>query len=210
MKKVTIALAKGRLFQTSMQIFQRAGIGADDLAEDSRQLVIHGEKADFLIVKPVDVPVYVEHGVADVGICGKDTLLESEANILEMLDLGFAKCRLCFCGYEKTDPYKSGVRVATKYPNYARKLYRERGISAEVITLSGSVELGPILGLSDVILDIVESGRTLVENGLSILAEVAPISARLCVNRVSLKTKSDMLKPLVLTIRKQLEEADDI
>jgi len=181
------------------------GITAPDLTEDSRLLVIPGEIADFLIVKPVDVPVYVEHGVADMGICGKDTLLESGANILEMLDMGFGKCRLSVCGYEGTDPFFSGIRVATKYPNFARKLYRDRGCSAEIIKLSGSVELGPIIGLSDVIVDIVESGRTLVENGLSVLEDVAQVSSRLCVNRVSLKTKGDIIRPAIEGIRKNLE-----
>ena len=207
MGRITIALAKGRLFQKSMDVFRKVGITAPDLEENSRLLVIPGEIADFLIVKPVDVPVYVEHGVADMGICGKDTLLESGANILEMLDLGFGKCRLSIAGYADTDPFRSGIRVATKYPAFARKLYRDRGCSAEIIKLSGSVELGPILKLSDVILDIVESGRTLDENGLVVLEEICPVSSRLCVNRVSLKTKSDIIAPAIQGIRRNLEES---
>ena len=163
--------------------------------ENTRKLIIFDKTNEyrFILVKPADVPTYVDHGVADIGIVGKDTLMEAELPLYEMADLKFGRCRLAVAGYpgRKDNSLTSSVlRVATKYPEIAKKYYASKGESIECIKLSGSVELGPILGLSDVILDIVESGRTLKENGLVIIEEVCDVTARLAVNRASLKDKS--------------------
>ena len=197
MSKLTVAMAKGRLADKTIALLERAGFDSSCFALDSRKLVLENGKMRILLVKPADVPIYVEYGVADVGVCGKDTLLESDCDLYEMLDLKFGACRLCIAGKPGTKPHQNGMRVATKYVQFARKYYRQRGESVEVIPLAGSVELGPITGLSDAILDIVESGRTLADNGLVVLEEICTISARLCVNRVSLKTKAKSIKDLL-------------
>ncbi len=205
--KLTVAMAKGRLAQQTIQLLGRASFDMSELSEESRKLVIENDEMRILLVKPADVPVYVEHGVADVGVCGKDTLLESDCDLYEMMDLGFGACKLSLAGKPGTRPHRSGIKVATKYVQFARKYYRERGESVEIIPLSGSVELGPITGLSDIILDIVESGRTLVENGLVVLEDICRISARLCVNRVSLKTKAASIRSLMERLGLALEGA---
>ena len=154
----------------------------------------------FILVKPSDVPTYVDHGVADFGVVGKDTLLEAGRPLYEVLDLTFGKCRLCIAGYadQKNQQASRGTfRVATKYPNVARAYYDAKGQTIEIIELHGSIELGPVIGLSDVILDIVESGSTLRANGLSVLEEVAECSARLVVNRVSMKTKRERIRQII-------------
>ena len=190
---VNVALAKGRLASECADTFIRCGIRAEVLKEDTRKLVLEtpDKKFRFFFVKPSDVPTYVEYGVADIGIVGKDTLLEADADLYEMLDLGFEKCRLCLAGFpekkEKLD--KPHLRVATKYVHTAKKLFASRGEDAEIIPLHGSIELAPLTGLSDVIFDIVQSGGTLRANGLVVLEEVFDISARLVANKVSLKTK---------------------
>lgn len=208
--QITIALAKGRLAIKGMEILEKCKIDCGELRQDSRKLVFYDKKNNvrFILVKPTDVPTYVDHGVADMGIVGKDTLLEADLPLYEMADLKFAECRLVIAGYpEKRKLLTSSVkRVATKYPEIAKKFYAQRGESVECIKLHGSVELGPMLGLSDVILDIVESGRTLAENGLEIIEEVCDVSARLAVNRASLKIKSQVLKPLIESIQKAVEE----
>lgn len=148
------------------------------------------------------MPTYVEYGVADAGICGKDTLLEEGRNIYELLDLGFARCRLCLAGYKDMDYSRiDTLRVATKYEKIARDYFNKQQRNIEIIKLAGSIELGVAVGLSDVILDIVESGKTLAENNLCVLEEIADVSARLIVNKVSLKTKSDIIRPLVACLR---------
>ena len=205
MSKLTVAMAKGRLAQQTISLFKRAGFDVSCFAMDSRKLVLENGCMRIFLVKPADVPVYVEHGVADVGVCGKDTLLESDCDLFEMMDLGFGVCRLCLAGKPGTKPHQNGTRVATKYVGFARKYYRQRGESVEIIPLAGSVELGPITGLSDAILDIVESGRTLSENGLVVLEDICRISARLCVNRVSLKTKTVCIKDLMERLTAALE-----
>lgn len=206
MTGLKIALAKGRLADDTIALLQKAGMDVSGLMDSSRKLILHSGGMDFFLVKPTDVPVYVERGTADIGVCGKDTLMESGARLYEMLDMGFGKCKLCLCGYPGTDPHRPGVRVATKYTNITREYYRSLGETAELIHLSGSVEIGPMLGMSDVILDIVESGRTLRENGLVVLEELYDISARLCVNRVSLKLKADAVKRLTADLRRAKEE----
>ncbi len=209
---ITIALAKGRLADKAIEILEKCGIESDELKNPSRKLILKDNTQiyNFILVKPSDVPTYVEYGVADIGFCGKDTLMEEERNIYELLDLGFAKCKLCIAGYKDTDyTQKDTVRVATKYVNVAKKYFYRKQINIEIIKLNGSVELGPVIGLSDVILDIVESGKTLAENNLSVLEEVADISARLVVNKVSLKTKGDIIRPLVACIREAIAKEDD-
>lgn len=211
--EITIALAKGRLASLSQELLERCGVDMSELNESSRKLVYYDRKNEvrFLLVKPADVPVYVDHGVADIGVVGKDTLLEAGLPLYEMLDLHFAACRLCVIGYADKKAgavTQNTLRVATKYPRITKRHYDKKGENIEIIQLNGSIELAPILGLSDVILDIVESGRTLKENGLSILEDVCPVSARLVVNRVSLKTKAQAITPLIERMAKQLEEAD--
>lgn len=199
---LTIALAKGRLADKAMEYMQKTGIACGEWDRDSRKLILYDDSGAvrFLLVKPSDVPTYVEHGVADMGVVGKDTLLEEECDVFEMLDLGFGACRMAVAGYpQKRAAWQSRTvtRVASKYPRLARGYCRGLGMNVETIRLNGSVELGPIVGLSDVIVDIVESGRTLKDNGLEVLDEICDISARLIVNRASLKTKSDVIEPLI-------------
>lgn len=209
--RMTIALAKGRLAEKSMELLEKCGVECADIFADTRKLVFYDCKNDirFILVKPSDVPTYVDHGVADMGIVGKDTLMEAGLPLYEMADLRFGKCRLVVAGYpeRKGNSLTSSVlRVATKYPETAKKYYASKGESIECIKLNGSVELGPILGLSDVILDIVESGRTLEENGLVIMEEVCGVSARLAVNRASLKIKYKDIMPLIERIRAAVGE----
>ena len=207
---LTIALAKGRLAKYSIELFDKCGIDTAELKTDSRKLVFYDKKNDirFVLVKPSDVPVYVYRGVADIGIAGKDTLLEAGLPLYEMVDLGYAACKVCVAGYaENQEKVTSGVKtVATKYPRIAKMYYDEQGEDIEIIKLNGSIELAPILGLSDVIVDIVESGDTIRENGLAILETICEVSARLVVNQVSLKTKADVIRPLIANIKSILEE----
>ncbi len=209
---ITMALAKGRLAEKTMALLKKCGVECNEVLADTRKLIFYDERSDmrFILVKPTDVPTYVDHGVADLGVAGKDTLMEAGLPLYEMADLKFGKCRLAIAGYpdrQNGSLTSSVLRVATKYPEVARSYYAGKGISIECIKLSGSVELGPILGLSDVILDIVESGRTLVENGLAVLEDVCEVSARLAVNRASLKIKADVLVPLIDRIRIAAEES---
>lgn len=207
---LTVALAKGRLGDQAMEILQHCGVDAAVMKDAGRKLVLEDERGGFrfILVKPSDVPTYVERGVADIGVVGKDTLMESGSRVYEMLDLNYGKCRLCIAGPEQAkERMGSGdsLRVATKYPAIAQDYFGPRGVHIDVIRLNGSVELGPLVGLSDVILDIVESGRTLKENGLCILEEICDVSARLIVNRVSLKTKGHRIRPLLQAMRGVLE-----
>lgn len=205
---ITFALAKGRLAEKAVEILEKCGIECKHILEPSRKLVFFDktEKYKFIFVKPTDVPIYVERGVADIGVVGKDTLLEGGQDVYELLDLGFGKCKLCLAGYKDFNlNSKDVLKVATKYENVAKKYFESKGQNVELIGLHGSIELGPIVGLSDIILDIVESGKTLIENNLCVLEEIVDCSARLIVNKVSLKTKADDIKPLVINIEKELE-----
>ncbi len=199
---ITFALAKGRLAEQAFTLLENLGIDCSEPRNPGRQLVLW-DKANnirFILVKPSDVPTYVDHGVADFGVVGKDTLLEAGRPLYEVLDLTFGKCRLCIAGYadqKNQQATRATFRVATKYPNVARAYYDAKGRTIEIIELHGSIELGPVIGLSDVILDIVESGSTLRANGLSVLEEVAECSARLVVNRVSMKTKRDRIRQII-------------
>ncbi len=198
---ITFALAKGRLAEQAFGLLEQLGIDCSEPRNPGRQLVLWDRKSNvrFILVKPSDVPTYVDHGVADIGVVGKDTLLEAGRPLYEVLDLGFGKCRLCIAGYAE-QPHsatRATLRVATKYPNVARSYYDGKGQTIEIIELHGSVELGPVIGLSDVILDIVESGSTLKANGLTVLETVCDCSARLVVNRVSMKTKRDRIREII-------------
>ena len=211
---LTFALAKGRLAEQTFDLLEQMGIDCTEARNPGRQLVLWDRASNirFILVKPSDVPTYVDHGVADLGVVGKDTLMEAERPLYELLDLGFGRCRLCVAGF----PEASGAtvehatfRVATKYPAIARRWWRSRGRAIEIIELHGSVELGPVIGLSDVILDIVESGSTLKANGLSVLETVCDVSARLVCNRVSLKTKRDRIRRVIDGLEEQVRKRQE-
>lgn len=200
---LTVALAKGRLAELSIDIFERLGFDVAEMKTKTRKLVFTDEKKKFrfILVKASDVPTYVEYGAADIGIVGKDTLLESGKNLYEVLDLGFGTCKMAVAGPESMRGKLEGrniMRVASKYPEIAREYFhRSKGQTVDIIKLNGSVELGPLVGLSDVIVDIVESGKTLYENGLTVLEDVCPLSARLVVNRVSMKLQRETILRLI-------------
>lgn len=211
---ITVALAKGRLAELSTDIFEKLGYDVALIKSKTRKLIFTDEKNKFrfILVKASDVPVYVEYGAADIGIVGKDTLLESGKNVYEVLDLGFGKCKMAVAGPAEMRGKIDGrniMRVASKYPNIARDYFhRVKGQTVDIIKLNGSVELGPIVGLSEVIVDIVESGKTLVENGLEVLEDVCDLSARLIINRVSLKMYREKIINLIADIRNEIEKED--
>lgn len=203
---ICFALSKGRLARESAELLARCGVDTAVLEEDTRKLVLKSAdgKFGFFLVKPSDVPTYVEAGVADLGIVGKDTLLEENKDIYEMLDLKLGKCSLSLAGYPArkdilTNPH---LRVATKYGNTVRRVFEERGEEIEIIPLHGSIELAPVTGLADVIFDVVQTGSTLKANGLVVLEEVfTEITARLVANKVSLKLKSEEILPLLARLK---------
>ncbi len=207
---VTVALAKGRLAELSVDIFNKIGFDVAEINNETRRLIFCDEenKIKFILVKASDVPTYVEYGAADMGIVGKDTLLESDKNLYEVLDLGFGTCKMAVAGpAELRDSLGSRniTRVASKYPDIAREYFQKvKGRTVDIIKLSGSVELGPLVGLSEVIVDIVESGSTLKENGLEVLDEICDLSARLVVNRVSMKLKRDKIMDIILRIKEEI------
>ena len=211
MRYLTVALAKGRLAELAMDIFISIGMDCSAMKEKTRKLIFTDEenKMKFILVKASDVPTYVEYGAADIGIVGKDTLLEESRNLYEMVDLGFGKCKMCVCGRPelkgKLDTM-TDLKVASKYPNIARKYFQdEKGRTIDIIKLNGSVELGPLVGLSDVIVDIVETGATLRENGLDVLEEICPLSARFVVNKVSMKMERDRIMSMVKAFTEKTE-----
>ncbi len=201
---LNIALPKGRLGDQVYRLFSGIGYECPALLDDNRKLVFENpeRRVRYLLVKPSDVPIYVEHGAADVGVAGRDVLLEAQPDVYDLMDLKIGKCRLCVAarnGYiENRD---RALRVATKYPRVARDHYASVNRDIEIIKLNGSIELAPILGLSDVILDVVESGKTLVENDLSILETVHSVSARLIANRSSYMFKEDMIREMLEKLR---------
>ncbi len=212
MRYITFALAKGRLAKKSMALFEEIGIRCEEMKDpDTRKLIFTNEELGmrFFLAKPSDVPTYVEYGVADIGVVGKDTLLEENRNLYEVLDLGFGACRMCVCGPESARELLKRneiIRVASKYPNIAQNYFRnKKNQSVEIIKLNGSVELAPIVGLSDVIVDIVETGSTLKENGLTVLEEVCPLSARIVVNQVSLKMEHTRIRQFLTDVAEQLK-----
>jgi ATP phosphoribosyltransferase len=213
MTDLTIAIAKGRLQDSALELFRRVGIVAADEALASRRLLVDDESGrySFIFVKPADVPVYVEYGVADAGVCGLDVLMESGADAHEPLDLGFGRCRLVVAGKAETAArgynLLATARVATKYPRVTADYFQRRGVPVELIELSGSVELAPVLGLSDHIVDLVETGRTLRENGLVVIDTIAELTARLIVNRASYHLKRAIVAELIDLLRNEINKA---
>lgn len=215
MRYLTFALAKGRLAKKSMNLFEQIGITCQEMKDpDTRKLIFTNEELGmrFFLAKPGDVPTYVEYGVADIGVVGKDTLLEEGRNLYEVLDLGFGACRMCVCGPESAAELLKRneiIRVASKYPNIAKNYFQnKKNQSVEIIKLNGSVELAPIVGLSDVIVDIVETGSTLRENGLMVLEEVCPLSARIVVNQVSLKLEHERIRKFLTDVNQALKNVE--
>ena len=210
MRYLNIALSKGRLTEIAIELFENIGIDCTELKESTRKLILYDEvnKIKFFLVKPADVPTYVEYGAADIGIVGKDTLLEEARNLYEVLDLGFAKCRMCVAGPKELMGKLDSIpnkRVATKYPHIAKEYFeRVKNESIEIIKLNGSVELAPLVGLSEVIVDIVESGKTLKENDLEVLETIADISARLIINKVSMKMEAQRINRIIEGIKGQI------
>jgi ATP phosphoribosyltransferase len=204
---LTIALSKGRILPETLDMLRRAGIPVPEGVADSRKLMVdapeHGLR--FILAKPVDVPTYVEYGAADVGMVGKDVLMEAGRDLYELLDLGIGRCRLCVCGVDRE--WRSGVpRVASKYPRVTADYFRAKGKQVEVIYLNGSVELAPLIGLAERIVDLVETGRTLRENGLEIHDVIAPISTRVVANRMSFRLKSRAIDSLCARLRRAVHE----
>ena len=208
---ITVALAKGRLAELSIEIFENLGFDISEMKTKTRKLIFTDEKNKFkfILVKASDVPTYVEYGAADIGIVGKDTLLESGKNLYEVLDLGFGTCKMSVAGPAEMRGKLEGrniMRVASKYPQIARDYFHGiKGQTVDIIKLNGSVELGPLVGLSEVIVDIVESGKTLHENGLEVLEDICPLSARLVVNRVSMKLHREVIVNLIHEIKGELK-----
>ncbi|SES81764.1 ATP phosphoribosyltransferase catalytic subunit [Natronincola peptidivorans] len=199
METLKIAIAKGRLAKYSIELLEEIGIDCQVLKEDSRKLVftLPQHHIEVILLKAVDVPTYVEHGVVDMGIVGKDVLMEQERQLYEVVDLKFGVCKFSVAGRPNGTNGKKHLRVATKYPNVTKKYFAQKGQSVEVIRQEGSVELAPLMGLSDVIVDIVETGKTLKENGLVVLEDIANISARLVLNKVSYKTKKKEITTII-------------
>ncbi len=212
MRYLTFALAKGRLASKSLEMFEKIGITCEEMKDkSSRKLIFTNEelKCRFFLAKANDVPTYVEYGAADIGIVGKDTILEEGRKLYEVLDLGIGKCRMCVCGPESAREYLKHhelIRVATKYPAIAKDyFYNKKHQTVEIIKLNGSIELAPIVGLSEVIVDIVETGSTLRENGLSVLEEVCPLSARMVVNQVSMKRENERITGMIQKMKQFMQ-----
>ena len=212
MRYITIALSKGRLAKKALEIFEHIGITCDEMKdENTRKLIFTNEELGlkFFLAKPSDVPTYVEYGAADIGIVGKDTLLEEGRMLYEVYDLKVGNCKMCVCGpssaKEKLQHHEL-IRVASKYPNIAKDyFYNKKHQTVEIIKLNGSVELAPIVGLAEVIVDIVETGATLRENGLEVLEEICPLSARVVVNQVSMKMENERINKILSDLRKYME-----
>lgn len=207
MRYLTFALGKGRLAKQTLELFEKIGITCEEINGDSRKLIFINEelKLRFFLAKGPDVPTYVEYGAADIGVVGKDTILEEGRKVHEVLDLGYGSCRMCVCGPKDAAPllkHHELIRVATKYPKIAKDyFYNTKHQTVEIIKLNGSIELAPIVGLSEVIVDIVETGSTLKENGLEVLEEVCPLSARMIVNPVSMRMESERIRELLTRLR---------
>ncbi|HIX71975.1 MAG: ATP phosphoribosyltransferase [Clostridiales bacterium] len=208
MRYLTFALAKGRLAKTTMAMFEQLGITCEAMKDkDTRKLIFVNEekKLKFFLAKASDVPTYVEYGAADIGVVGEDTILEEGRSLYEVMDLGFGRCRMCVCGpVSAREKLQHGelIRVASKYPHIAKDyFYNKKFQTVEIIKLNGSVELAPIVGLSEVIVDIVETGSTLRANGLEVLEEICDLSARMVVNQVSLKMEQERIRRLIQDLR---------
>ena len=203
MTKLTIAIAKGRLQGEALELLTSAGLGFSSETLSSRRLAVEDESGRYclIFVKPADVPVYVEHGIADCGIVGRDVLLESDADLLQPLSLNIGACRIVVAAKDDTPLRQLGMlRVATKYPRIAARHFGARGVAVDIIKLSGSVELAPVLGLADCIVDLVETGKTLQENGLGIIEVITDSAARLVVNRASYQLKAEAVGQLIKSL----------
>lgn len=212
MKELTFALTKGRLATKTLKLLEGIGIRCDEMYTDTRKLVFEDPamQVRFFLAKSGDVPTYVEYGAADIGVVGKDVLLEERKDLYEVLDLGFGRCRMAVAGFpEGARLLSSGAdfKVATKYPEIARQYFLKRHQMPEILKLGGSIELAPIVGLADVIVDIVETGSTLRENGLVVLDEVCPISARLVVNKASMKIHHERITHLIKDVSALLKQS---
>ena len=215
MKYITFALAKGRLAKKTLSILEQVGITCEEIKDpNSRKLIFVNEelKLKFFLAKATDVPTYVEYGAADIGVVGKDTILEEGRKMYEVLDLGLGKCCMCVAGPEEARELLNHgelIRVATKYPNIAKDyFYNKKHQTVEIIKLNGSIELAPIVGLSEVIVDIVETGSTLRENGLVVLEEICPLSARVVVNQVSMKMEHERITKLIKDLKEIMNKEE--
>lgn len=211
MRYLTFALGKGRLADKTLELLESIGITCEEMKDkSSRKLIFVNEelKLKFFLAKNTDVPTYVEYGAADIGVVGSDIINEENRRVYEVLDLGFGKCRMCVCGPESAGEllkHHEKIRVASKYPHTAKDyFYNKKHQTVDIIKLNGSVELGPIVHLSDVIVDIVETGSTLRENGLTVLEEICPISARMIVNQVSMQMEAARIKKIIGMLREKI------
>ena len=205
---LTFALGKGRLANKTLELLEKTGITCEEMKDkNSRKLIFVNEELTlrFFLAKGPDVPTYVEYGAADIGVVGSDTIMEENRRVYEVLDLGFGKCRMCVCGPAQAREllkHHERIRVASKYPNIAKDyFFNKKHQTVDIIKLNGSVELGPIVGLSDVIVDIVETGSTLRENGLEVLEEICPLSARMIVNQVSMQMETERIRSLIQKLK---------
>ena len=208
---INVALPKGRLGEKVYQMFANAGFECPSILENNRKLIFENEEKNvrYFWVKPSDVSIYVERGAADIGVCGKDILLEYEPDIYEILDLDMGKCRMAVAAKKDFyDDNEKTLRVATKFGNIARKYYASKCRDIDIIKLNGSIEIAPILDLSDVIVDIVETGTTLKENNLEVFETIVPISARLIVNKSSFKFKTEEIEKIAKSLKEQVEAND--
>ncbi|MBR6094266.1 MAG: ATP phosphoribosyltransferase [Lachnospiraceae bacterium] len=210
-KYLVFALCKGRLAFKTLELLESIGITCEEMKDkDTRKLVFVNEehKLKFFLAKGPDVPTYVEAGAADIGVVGSDIILEENRRVYEVLDLGYGKCRMCVCGPKSAEEllkHRERIRVATKYPAIAKDyFFNQKNQTVDIIKLNGSVELGPIVGLSDVIVDIVETGGTLRENGLDVLEEICPLSARVIVNQVSMKMQNERIYDIIKKLQESL------
>lgn len=215
MRYLTFALTKGRLANKTLDLLEQVGITCEEMKDPaSRKLIFVNEelKLKFFLAKGPDVPTYVEYGAADIGVVGRDTILEEQRKLYEVLDLGFGRCRMCVCGPESARELlqsQERIRVATKYPNIAKDyFYNQKNQTVEITKLNGSIELAPIVGLSEVIVDIVETGSTLRENGLVVLEEVCPLSARVVVNQVSMRMENGRIMRLLSDLNRVIVQSD--
>ncbi len=216
MRYITIALAKGRLAKNTLEMLEHIGVTCEEIKDEkTRKLIFVNEelKLKFFLAKPSDVPTYVEYGAADIGVVGKDTIMEEGRTLYEVYDLKIGKCKMCVCGpasaKEKLKHHEL-IRVASKYPNIAKDyFYNKKHQTVEIIKLNGSVELAPIVGLAEVIVDIVETGATLRENGLEVLEEICPLSARIVVNQVSMKMENERINRLINDLKNYLESNEE-
>ncbi|KMK77466.1 ATP phosphoribosyltransferase [Alkalihalobacillus pseudalcaliphilus] len=208
---LTVAMPKGRIFDEAVEMLRKAQYTLPDEFENSRKLIIDvpEENMRFILAKPMDVPTYVEHGVADIGVAGKDVMIEEERDVYEVLDLKISACYLAVAGLPGYSKKDINPKVASKYPNLATQYFKEQGEQVEIIKLNGSIELAPLIGLADRIVDIVSTGQTLKENGLVELGAIVPITSRLIVNPVSYRLKDERIEEMVERLAQVVEGMED-